>query len=210
MGSRSLVTAELTSPSVQESSSLRHFSMFESPKMQRAGQRPVSWVNIPITRTVNNIMANVVEELQQQQQQQPQHHQSPKRVRWSEELTQVRDISPRYKASPFRFISPNRNNNNSENRSASPSRSSSVSRSSSSSSSSRPSKSSITSTTQLHCSPQLQKVVFRAVNNNESNSNNYWGSPSKTDSWRLNDNNNDSSWRPDRSHLSLNIRPTFV
>merc|ERR1712176_494163 len=154
--------------------------------MQRAGQRPVSWVNIPITRTVNNMMANVVEELQQQQQQQPQHHQSPKRVRWSEELTQVRDISPRYKASP--------------------SRSSSVSRSSSSSS--RPSKSSITSTTQLHCSPQLQKVVFRAVNNNESN-NNYWGSPSKTDSWRLN-NNNDSSWRPDRSHLSLNIRPTFV
>merc|ERR1712045_262823 len=186
---------------------LRHFTMFESPKMQRAGQRPVSWVNIPITRTVNNIMANVVEELQQQQQQ---HHQSPKRVRWSEELTQVRDISPRYKASPFRFISPNRNNNNSKNRSASPSRSSSVSRSSSSSSSSRPSKSSITSTTQLHCSPQLQKVVFRAVNNNESN-NNYWGSPSKTDSWRLNNNNNDdSSWRPDRSHLSLNIRPTFV
>merc|ERR1711862_942214 len=125
---------------------------------------------------------------------QPQHHQSPKRVRWSEELTQVRDISPRYKASPFRFISPNRKNNN-RNRSAS--------------SSSRPSKSIITSTTQLHCSPQLQKVVFRAVNNNESN-NNYWGPPSKTDSWRLNNNNNDSSWRPDRSHLSLNIRPTFV
>merc|ERR1712181_187111 len=129
---------------------------------------------------------------------------SPKRVRWSEELTQVRDISPRYKASPFRFISPNRhNNNNNKNRSASPSRSSSTS-------SSRPSKSSITSTTQLHCSPQLQKVVFRAVNNNnENNNNNYWGSPSKTDSWILN-NNNDSSWRPDRSHLSLNIRPTFV
>merc|ERR1711862_837642 len=196
-------------PRKQQSESLllrlRHFTMFESPKMQRGGQRPVSWVNIPITRTVNNMMANVVEELQQQQQ--PQHHQSPKRVRWSEELTQVRDISPRYKASPFRFISPNRNNN--KNRSSSPSRSSSVSRTSSSSSS-RPSKSSITSTTQLNCSPQLQKVVFRAVNNNESNNNNYWGSPSKTDSWRLNNDNNDSSWRPDRSHLSLNIRPTFV
>merc|ERR1712051_817422 len=180
-----------------------NFTMFESPKMQRTSQRPVSWVNIPITRTANNIMANVVEELQQQQQQQ-QHHQSPKRVRWSEELTQVRDISPRYKASPFRFISPNRhnNNNNTRNRSASPSRSSSTS-------SSRPSKSSITSTTQLHCSPQLQKVVFRAVNNNENNNNNYWGSPSKTDFWRLK-NNNDSSWRPDRSHLSLNIRPSFV
>ena len=37
-------------------------------------------------------MANVVEELQQQHQ--PQHHQSRKRVRWSEELTQVRDIRP--------------------------------------------------------------------------------------------------------------------
>merc|ERR1711860_373390 len=134
-----------------------NFTMFDSPKMQRAGQKPVSWVNIPITRTVNTIMANVVEELKQQHHEHQQPHQSPKRVRWSEELTQVRDISPRYKASPFRFISPNRNNNNNES----------------------------------------------------NNNNNYWGSPSKTDSWRLN-NNNESSWRPDRSHLSLNIRPSFV
>ena len=134
--------------------------MFDSPQMQRAGQRPVSWVNIPITRTVNNIMANVVEELKQQQQhEQQQPQQSPKRVRWSEELTQVRDISPRHKSSPFRFVTPHRN------RSASPSRSSS------SSSSSRPSKSSLSST-QLHCSPQMQKVVFRAVNNNNNESNN--------------------------------------
>merc|ERR1711976_955990 len=113
-------------------------------------------------------MANVEELKQQQHHEQQQPHQSPKRVRWSEELTQVRDISPRYKASPFRFVSPNRN------RSSSPSRSSS-------STSSRPSKSSL-STTQLHCSPQLQKVVFRAVNNNNNesnNNNNYWGSPSK-------------------------------
>merc|ERR1711976_763050 len=166
----------------------RQFTMFDSPKMQRAGQRPVTWVNIPITRTVNTIMANVVEELKQQHHEHQQPHQSPKRVRWSEELTQVRDIRPRYKTSPFR---------------------STVSRSSSSTSS-RPSKSSLSST-QLHCSPQLQKVVFRAVNNNnnESNNNSYWGSPSKTASWRLN-NNNESSWRPDRSHLSLNIRPSFV
>merc|ERR1711920_1078442 len=206
MGSLSLVTSELTSPIKETSLQLlllispvrrNNFTMFDSPQMQRAGQRPVSWVNIPITRTVNNIMANVVEELEQQQPQQ-----SPKRVRWSEELTQVRDISPRHKSSPFRFVTPHRN------RSASPSRSSS------SSSSTRPSKSSLSST-QLHCSPQMQKVVFRAVNNNnnESNNNNnninYWGSPTKTDSWRLN-NNSDSSWRPDRSSLSLNIRPTFV
>merc|ERR1711941_153309 len=198
MGSLSLVTSELTSPIKEISLQLfllispvrrNNFTMFDSPQMQRASQRPVSWVNIPITRTVNNIMANVVEELKQQQQhEQQQPQQSPKRVRWSEELTQVRDISPRHKSSPFR--------------------------SSSSSSSSRPSKSSLSST-QLHCSPQMQKVVFRAVNNNnnESNNNNnhinYWGSPTKTDSWRLN-NNSDSSWRPDRSNLSLNIRLTFV
>merc|ERR1711920_876343 len=178
MGSLSLVTSELTSPIKETSLQLlllispvrrNNFTMFDSPQMQRAGQRPVSWVNIPITRTVNNIMANVVEELKQQPQQ------SPKRVRWSEELTQVRDISPRHKSS--------------------------------SSSSTRPSKSSLSST-QLHCSPQMQKVVFRAFNNNNNNIN-YWGSPTKTDSWRLN-NNSDSSWRPDRSHLSLNIRPTFV
>merc|ERR1711941_163097 len=211
MGSLSLVTSELTSPIKEISLQLfllispvrrNNFTMFDSPQMQRASQRPVSWVNIPITRTVNNIMANVVEELKQQQQhEQQQPQQSPKRVRWSEELTQVRDISPRHKSSPFRFVTPHRN------RSASPSRSSS-------SSSSRPSKSSLSST-QLHCSPQMQKVVFRAVNNNnnESNNNNnhinYWDSPTKTDSWRLN-NNSDSSWRPDRSSLSLNIRPTFV
>merc|ERR1711950_69504 len=75
----------------------------QSAAVMSSGSRPVSWVNIPITRTVNTIMASVVEELQQQQQQQ-----GPKRVRWSEELTQVRDISPRYKAAPFRFQSPSR------------------------------------------------------------------------------------------------------
>merc|ERR1711976_686961 len=153
MGSLSSVTTELTSP-IHENLVISHpkfevnidnFTMYDSPKMQRAGQKPVTWVNIPITRTVNTIMANVVEELKQQQHEHQQPHQSPKRVRWSEELTQVSDISPRYKASPFRFVSPNRN------RSSSPSRST-VSRSSSSTS--RPSKSSL-STTQLHCSPQL-------------------------------------------------------
>merc|ERR1711950_55351 len=109
--------------------------------MSSSGSRPVSWVNIPITRTVSTIMASVVEELQQQQQQ------GPKRVRWSEELTQVRDISPRYKAAPFRFQSPSRRASSSLT---------------SSSSYSSPPRSSLTSS-HLHCSPQLQKVVFRAV-----------------------------------------------
>merc|ERR1719195_18203 len=139
-----------------------------------SGRRPVSWVNIPITRTVDTIMASV-EEIQQQQQQQ---QQSPKRVRWSEELTQGRDISPRHKAAPFRFQSPGRG----------------------ASSSSSPPRSSLT-TPHLHCSPQLQKVVFRAVNsnnNNQDSNNNRRGGGDR------------SGWRPDRSHLSLNLRPTSV
>merc|ERR1712193_366448 len=99
-----------------------------------------------------------------------QRQQGPKRVRWSEELTQVRDISPRYKAAPFRFQSPSRR--------ASPSPSSSSS----------PPRSSLTSS-HLHCSPQLQKVVFRAVNNNnnnlESNSNStsYWRGGGHSSGW---------------------------
>ena len=143
-----------------------------------SGRRPVSWVNIPITRTVDTIMASVVEEIQQQQQQQ----QSPKRVRWSEELTQVRDISPRHKAAPCRFQSPGRG---------------------ASSSSPSPPRSSLT-TPHLHCSPQLQKVVFRAVNSN----NNQDSNSNSTSYWR--GGGDRSGWRPDRSHLSLNIRPTSV
>merc|ERR1711963_865099 len=115
MGSSSLVTAEVTSPPdssqqtadrsrqsadrIQQPAVSRHQS---AAVMSSSSSRPVSWVNIPITRTVNTIVASVVEEHQQQQQQ------GPKRVRWSEELTQVRDISPRYKAAPFRFQSPSR------------------------------------------------------------------------------------------------------
>merc|ERR1712214_254651 len=107
MGSSSLVTAKVTSPpdSSQEpavSSQQSAASSQQSAAVMSSGSRPVSWVNIPITRTVNTIVASVVEEIQQQQQQ------GPKRVRWSEELTQVRDISPRYKAAPFRFQSPSR------------------------------------------------------------------------------------------------------
>merc|ERR1712197_173092 len=101
MGSSSLVNAKITSP--------------PDSRQQTAGSSPVSWVNIPITRTVNTIMASVVEELQQQQQQQ---QQGPKRVRWSEELTQVRDISPRYKVAPFRFQSPSRGASSSPPRSS--------------------------------------------------------------------------------------------
>merc|ERR1711884_544015 len=174
MGSSSLVTAKITSP---PDSSQQSADRSQQPAaVMSSGSRPVSWVNIPITRTVNTIMASVVEELQQQQQQQ----QGPKRVRWSEELTQVRDISPRYKAAPFRFQSPSRR--------ASPS----------------PPRSSLTSS-HLHCSPQLQKVVFRAVNNNN---NNLESNSNSTSYWR--GGGHSSGWRPDKAHLSLNIRPTLV
>merc|ERR1712066_1032156 len=170
MGSSSLVTAEVTSP--PDSSQQPAASSQESASVMSSGSRPVSWVNIPITRTVNTIVASVVEELQQR---------GPKRVRWSEELTQVRDISPRYKAAPFRFQSPSRG--------ASPS---------------PPPRSSLTSS-HLHCSPQLQKVVFRAVNNNNNNHNNNLESNSNSTSyWR--GGGHSSGWRPDRAHLSLNIR----
>merc|ERR1711988_1971857 len=150
MGS-SLVTAKVTSPpdssqqsavSCQKSEVSRRqpadrsqqsaASSQQSAAVMSSGSRPVSWVNIPITRTVNTIVASVVEELQQQQQQR-----GPKRVRWSEELTQVRDISPRYKAAPFRFQSPSRRAS-----------------SSLTSPSSSPPRSSLTSS-HLHCSPQL-------------------------------------------------------
>merc|ERR1712038_1690681 len=107
MGSSRLVTAKVTSPpeSSQQTSDIIQQSADrrqEAAAAMSSGRRPVSWVNIPITRTVDTMMASVVEEIQQQQQQ------SPKRVRWSEELTQVRDISPRHKAAPFRFQSPGR------------------------------------------------------------------------------------------------------
>merc|ERR1712079_693331 len=102
MGSSRLVTAKVTSP--PESSQQPAASRQEPAAAMSSGRRSVSWVNIPISRTVDTIMASVVEEIQQQQQQQ----QSPKRVRWSQELTQVRYISPRHKAAPFSFQSPGR------------------------------------------------------------------------------------------------------
>merc|ERR1711933_670763 len=145
MGSSRLVTAKITSP--PDSSQEPAASSQQTAAVMSSSSRPVSWVNIPITRTVSTIVASVVEELHQQQQQ------GPKRVRWSEELTQVRDISPRYKAAPFRFQSPSRRAS-----------------SSLTSPSSSPPRSSLTAS-HLHCSPQLQKVVSRAVNNNNNNNN---------------------------------------
>ena len=119
------------------------------------------WYDVPIIRT--NGEAN-----------------STKRVRWSDQLTEVKTISPRYKASPFSWPQPkscshfvctagetckmfgryslsqdpglpyNNNNNN-------------------------------VNTASLNCSPQLKKVVIKAVNNNNN------------------------TWKPDKKELSLNL-----
>merc|ERR1711982_66069 len=171
-------------------------------------RKPVVWVNIPISRSVTSMVTNATT---QQQHYHGSTNNSPKRVRWSEDLTQIRDISPRYKPNKWRFQSPNR-------RSKSPSEcdhftctpgssrkmvaASPVSldrgdtyRSSSRTTSSSPS----TRAAHLHCSPQLQKVVFRAVNNNNNNN---------ISESSINNNNN-NYWRPDRSNLSLTIRPSF-
>jgi len=129
------------------------------------------WYDIPITRT--NVEAN-----------------NTKRVRWSDNLTQVKTISPRYKATPWswpqqkscnHFVCTagepckmfqrfnvsqdpglaSKNNNN-------------------------------VSTASFNCSPQLKKVVIQAVNNNNNN-NYYYGKPDKKE-LSLNLGNNYSSY----------------
>merc|ERR1712227_359406 len=177
-------------------------------------RKPVVWVNIPISRSVTSMVTNATTQ-QQQQHYHGSTNNSPKRVRWSEDLTQIRDISPRYKPNKWRFQSPNR-------RSKSPSEAEprcehyictpgapcrmiaaspvSQDRGDRYRSSARNNSSSSTAAAHLRCSPQLQKVVYRAVNNNNNNSDNSNSSI----------NNNNNYWRADRSNLSLSIRPSFV
>merc|ERR1712152_41771 len=96
------------------------------------------WYNVPITITRTSGETN-----------------SPKKVRWSDNLTQVKTISPRYKTSPFswpqqktcnhlvctpgeacKMISSYNNNN--------------------------------VNTASFNCSPQFKKVVVKAVNSNNN------------------------------------------
>ena len=119
------------------------------------------WYDVPIIRT-NGETTNT------------------KRVRWSDKLTEVKTISPTYKATPFSWPQQKTcshfvctagepckmyerfsvsqdpgltyNNNN-------------------------------VNTSSFNCSPQLKKVVIKAVNNN----------------------NNNYSWKPDKKELSLNL-----
>merc|ERR1712079_795165 len=80
MGSSRLVTAKVTYPpeSSQQPADIIQQSAASSQEPAAAmssGRRSVSWVNIPITRTVDTMMASVVEELQQQQPGQQQQQQ---------------------------------------------------------------------------------------------------------------------------------------
>merc|ERR1712227_318498 len=165
----------------------------QSEKMFESKQ--VTWVNIPITRTVNNIVNNAshhtnnncTNNINNNNTNSSTLSSSPKRVSWSPDLTQVRNISPRYKSSPFRFTSPNRRSRSSDDCqhfscvSGHPCRQQEQERKYKQ------------TTSKLPCSPQLQKVVYRAVNSNNNNSN-----------------NNYNNWRPERSQPYLSIKPTFV
>merc|ERR1712130_229523 len=133
------------------------------------------------------------------------HQQQSQEGEGSEDLTQIRDVSPRFKPNKWRFQSQSRRSKSPSEveprcehyictpgapcRMIAGSQSSPVSldRGDRYRSSSRDSSS--TAAASLRCSPQLQKVVYRAVNNN---------------------NNNNNYWRADRSNLSLSIRPSFV
>jgi len=177
-------------------------------------QKQVTWINIPITKSASNLASIAIEIKQQQGKIGDAVVESPKKVRWSEELTQIKEISPRYKSTPWRFVSPNRVKSQSCQHfqcvSGKPCKIYS-----SQTSLNRPSqpqkqcqhflceagrpcmmsqdnniKTTIVSSKQLNCSPQLQKVVYRAVNNN---------------------NNEKDYWKPDRTNLTLNLtRATLV
>merc|ERR1711902_131500 len=200
MGSNSLVTRPQTSSS-------RTRTETTSDMIETGQRKHVVWVNIPISRTVNSMVTSATTH-----ETSGSTNNSPKRVRWSEDLTQIRDISPRYKPNKWRFQSPSRRSKSPSEveprcehyictpgapcRMVAGSQSSPVSldrgdryRSSSRNNSS-------TAAASLRCSPQLQKVVYRAVNNNNNSDNS--------------SNNNNNYWRADRSNLSLSIRPSFV
>jgi len=118
----------------------------------------VVWYNVPIIRTGH----------------------TNKRVTWSDQLTHVRTISPRYKAGPFTFTQHKPCNHFScpVGETCKMVQSYNISRD--------PGLNTIK--TSLGCSPQLKKVVLQAVNNS-NNSNN----------------SSNSHWKPDRNKLSLSL-----
>merc|ERR1712218_514528 len=120
------------------------------------------WYNVPITITRTSGETN-----------------SPKKVRWSDNLTQVKTISPRYKASPFSW--PQQRSCNhfvcTPGESCKMFGSYSLSQDPGLANSNKD-----VNTAAFNCSPQFKKVVIQAVNHNN---NNYW--------------------KPDKKELSLNL-----
>jgi len=124
------------------------------------------WYNVPITITRTSGETN-----------------SPKKVRWSDNLTQVKTISPRYKTSPFSW--PQQKSCN--HLVCTPGEACKMI--SSYSYSRDPGlvySNNNVNTASFNCSPQFKKVVVKAVN---SNNNNYW--------------------KPDKKELSLNLRNNY-
>merc|ERR1712236_182472 len=186
-----------------------------------------SWHNIPITRINNssdmqmNHQRGFAQEAPLQVQKQP-----SKRVTWSENLLDIGNISPRQSQSQNNFKFPEKpskatiglisnsgqgsekcnhficgvgqpcrlKNKSSSYSSSNPSKS--TSRSSSPSSLSR------STTTQLNCSPQLQKVVYRAVNADRGQ----FVPPAPTGKgFQSQKENNPYDWKPNRNNLTLNF-----
>merc|ERR1712002_581696 len=185
---------------------------------EKQTSRPVQWRNIPITRINNNSdtqmnhQRSFTQEAPLQAQKQP-----SKRVTWSENLLDIRNISPRHSQSQNNFKFPEKpskatlgyishSGHGSEKCShficgvGQPCR---LKNKSSSYSSSNPSKStSRSTTTQLNCSPQLQKVVYRAVNADRGQ----FVPPAPTGKgFQSQEENNPYDWKPNRNNLTLNF-----
>ena len=118
------------------------------------------WYDVPIIRT-NGETSNT------------------KRVRWSDTLTQVKTISPRYKATPFSWPQ-QKTCNHFVCTAGEPCKM--YGRFSVSQDPGLTYTNNNVNTSSFNCSPQLKKVVIKAVNNN----NNYY-------------------WKPDKKELSLNL-----
>ena len=119
------------------------------------------WYDVPIIRT-NGETTNT------------------KRVRWSDKLTEVKTISPRYKATPFSWPQ-QKTCSHFVCTAGEPCKM--YERFSVSQDPGLTYNSNNVNTSSFNCSPQLKKVVIKAVNNN----------------------NNNYSWKPDKKELSLNL-----
>merc|ERR1712106_423891 len=133
----------------------------------------VTWRDIPITR-INTNKYNTEETNYPKQT--PAKSPSGERVTWNENLLDIRNISPRIKTDNFKFpVKPKQSKTYCSHftcRAGHPCRQTNSGTATTSSK-----KPTTTTTSQLNCSPQMQKVVFRAVNqspNQKENANYDW------------------------------------